>query len=441
MLAQEKETLQQVAIKKIRRHFSSYEEGLCLRELQVLTQLQHPNVITLLDVFFNDGRLYLVFEYLEYNLNDYIKFRNLQQDEMSRREYPEYRTTKIRRHINEDEVRLIMFSVLRGIDYVHQQGYVHRDLKPENILCSGALDFDSIKIADFSLATRYNDSSNQSVMQAMTGYVATRWYRAPELLLLQSPVTAALPGGRLDAKGLLEMTKYAPAADMWSVGVIFAELLLGHPLFPGKAEEEQLRLISKLLGTPPCLPEKHRDRNDRMFKTAMNTSQKILKQTNRVSFRNRTQSLIKALLPPTAPCSLRNIFPEAGSEALQLLSDILVYDPAKRPTGSEALNYPFFRECWPTDTSWQNTNNVRIPPQDLYFSLGHTPSLLSQQERHTVQAEWSRYQECEFRSLTEQDMNHPFAHQNEYQGNAITLKTYPNSSPNGRVSFQFSLRP
>lgn len=108
----------------------------------------------------------------------------------------------------------------RGLKYVHSAGVVHRDLKPSNILINENCD---LKICDFGLA-RIQDPQ-------MTGYVSTRYYRAPEIMLTWQ--------------------KYDVEVDIWSAGCIFAEMLEGKPLFPGKDHVNQFSIITELLGTPP----------------------------------------------------------------------------------------------------------------------------------------------------------------------------------------------
>ena len=117
--------------------------------------------------------------------------------------------------------------MLRGLKYIHSAKVFHRDLKPKNILANSDC---KLKICDFGLARpAFNDMPTTIFW---TDYVATRWYRAPELC------------GSFFAK-------YSPAIDTWSVGCIFAEVLLGKPLFPGRHVVHQLELITDILGTPP----------------------------------------------------------------------------------------------------------------------------------------------------------------------------------------------
>ncbi|XP_042445212.1 cyclin-dependent kinase F-4-like isoform X1 [Zingiber officinale] len=144
--------------------------------------------------------LYLVFEYMECNLYQLMKERG--------------------KSFSEVEIRNWCFQIFRALAYMHKQGYFHRDLKPENLLVTK----DLVKIADFGLAREILSKP------PFTGYVSTRWYRAPELLLHSSV--------------------YNSAVDMWAIGAIMAELFTLHPLFPGSNEADQLCKICSVFGSP-----------------------------------------------------------------------------------------------------------------------------------------------------------------------------------------------
>lgn len=172
----------------------------------------------------------------------------------------------------------------RGLKYVHSAGVVHRDLKPSNILVNENCD---LKICDFGLA-RIQDPQ-------MTGYVSTRYYRAPEIMLTWQ--------------------KYDVEVDIWSAGCIFAEMLEGKPLFPGKDHVNQFSIITELLGTPP----------DDVIATICSE--------NTLRF---VQSLPKRERQP-----LKNKFKNADPQAIELLERMLVFDPRKRVKAGEALADPY----------------------------------------------------------------------------------------------------
>ncbi|CAA6663527.1 unnamed protein product [Spirodela intermedia] len=166
----------------------------------------------------------------------------------------------------------------------------HRDLKPKNILANSDC---KLKICDFGLArVAFNDTPTAIFW---TDYVATRWYRAPELFLLQ----------------------YTPAIDIWSIGCIFAELLTGRPLFPGKNVVHQLDLMTDLLGTP--------------------SAEAIARVRNEKARRYLSSMRRKKPIP------LSQKFPNVDPLALRLLEKMLAFEPKDRPSAEEALADPYFK--------------------------------------------------------------------------------------------------
>nr|CAG8542325.1 8288_t:CDS:10 [Entrophospora candida] len=232
--------LELVAIKKMKKKFSSWEKVCELREFKALRSLPtHINVISLLEAFLitQARELYFVFEYMEGNLYQLIKDRR-------------------GRLLDERVLKSIMFQVLEGLYHIHSNGIFHCDMKPENILvstrrrnlseskdnsmCSNngrpSLEFIDdddvefiIKIGDFGLARETKSKP------PYTEYVSTRWYRAPEVLLRSNV--------------------YSSPIDIWAVGTIIAELYTLKPLFPGQSEIDQLCKISEVLGSPCFRPE------------------------------------------------------------------------------------------------------------------------------------------------------------------------------------------
>ncbi|KAM9839250.1 serine/threonine-protein kinase MAK [Aulostomus maculatus] len=188
---------------------------------------------------------------------------------------------------SENEIRNIMFQVLSGLAFVHKHGFFHRDMKPENLLCMGP---ELVKIADFGLAREIRSKP------PYTDYVSTRWYRAPEVLLRSST--------------------YSSPIDLWAVGCIMAELYTLRPLFPGNSEVDEIFKICQVLGTVKKVdwPEGYQ------LATAMN-------------FR----------FPQCVPTHLKTLIPNASNEAINLMKDLLQWDPKKRPTAVQALRYPYFQ--------------------------------------------------------------------------------------------------
>jgi hypothetical protein len=129
--------------------------------------------------------------------------------------------------LTEEHIRYFMYQLLRGLKYLHSANVIHRDIKPSNLLVTGDCD---LRICDFGMARGVSNSNNTDATAFMTAYVATRWYRAPEVLLC--------------------LREYTTAVDMWSVGCVFGEMLARKHVFPGAHYVDQLNCIFNLLGTP-----------------------------------------------------------------------------------------------------------------------------------------------------------------------------------------------
>lgn len=201
--AKDKQTDEFVALKRIRLEVE--DEGIpstTLREIAVLRQLRHPNIVELNDVVQNEGRLFLVFEFVDKDLK---KFMESQQGDLPM-----------------ETIQSYTYQLLAGLEYCHVRGVMHRDLKPQNILISKS---GALKIADFGLARAFVPP-----IRPFTHEVVTLWYRPPEILL--GCKTYALP------------------VDMWAVGTILAEMSTKRPLFPGDSEIDEIFRIFRVLGTP-----------------------------------------------------------------------------------------------------------------------------------------------------------------------------------------------
>ncbi|XP_034290337.1 cyclin-dependent kinase-like 5 isoform X5 [Pantherophis guttatus] len=200
-----KETHEIVAIKKFKDSEENEEvKETTLRELKMLRTLKQENIVELKEAFRRRGKLYLVFEYVEKNMLELL-------EEMPNGVPPE-------------KVKSYIYQLIKAIHWCHKNDIVHRDIKPENLLISHN---DILKLCDFGFARNLSEGSNANY----TEYVATRWYRSPELLL---------------------GAPYGKSVDMWSVGCILGELSDGQPLFPGESEIDQLFTIQKVLGPLPA---------------------------------------------------------------------------------------------------------------------------------------------------------------------------------------------
>nr|XP_005552796.2 serine/threonine-protein kinase ICK isoform X3 [Macaca fascicularis] len=219
----------------------------------------------------------------------------------------------------ESAIRNIMYQILQGLAFIHKHGFFHRDLKPENLLCMGP---ELVKIADFGLAREIRSKP------PYTDYVSTRWYRAPEVLL--------------------RSTNYSSPIDVWAVGCIMAEVYTLRPLFPGASEIDTIFKICQVLGTPKKTdwPEGYQ------LSSAMN-------------FR----------WPQCVPNNLKTLIPNASSEAIQLLRDMLQWDPKKRPTASQALRYPYFQVGHPLGSTTQNLQDSEKPQKGILEKAGPPPHI------------------------------------------------------------------
>jgi cyclin-dependent kinase len=203
-LAKDLKTNVQVAIKKIK--LGNVEEGIpisSIREISLLKELNHINVVKLMDVIHLENKIVLVFEYLEEDLKKLLKLNLNKGFEVAR-------------------YKSLIYQLLQGIRYVHKLKIIHRDIKSENLLIS---DTNVLKIADFGLARGFG-----LPIKTFRNDVVSLWYRAPDILL----------GNEV----------YTTSVDLWSIGCIFGELVKGTILFHGYNEKEQLTKIFEILGTP-----------------------------------------------------------------------------------------------------------------------------------------------------------------------------------------------
>ncbi|KAK3134523.1 hypothetical protein QOZ80_6AG0550260 [Eleusine coracana subsp. coracana] len=270
-------TGERVAIKKINDVFEHVSDATrILREIKLLRLLRHPDIVEIKHIMLPPSRrefqdIYVVFELMESDLHQVIKAN----DDLT----PEHH-------------QFFLYQLLRALKYIHGANVFHRDLKPKNILANSDC---KLKICDFGLArASFNDAPSAIFW---TDYVATRWYRAPELC------------GSF-------FSKYTPAIDIWSIGCIFAELLTGRPLFPGKNVVHQLDIITDLLGTP-----------------SSETLSRI---------RNEKARRYLSCMRKKHPVPFSHKFRNADPLALRLLERLLAFDPKDRPSAEEALADPYF---------------------------------------------------------------------------------------------------
>ncbi|BAM39209.1 protein kinase [Theileria orientalis strain Shintoku] len=317
--ALKKDTNEVVALKKIFDAFrNSTDAQRTYREIMFLQKLKKcPNIVKLMHVYPADNNrdVYLVFEYVETDLH-----------------------AVIRSNILEDvHKKYILYQLLKSIHFIHTGELLHRDLKPSNILLNSKC---AIKLADFGLARSVAPNNNtmakdlnQSISKTlvkdkgntetekdivMTDYVATRWYRAPEILV--------------------GSTKYTKGVDMWAIGCIFGEMLMGKPLFPGSSTINQLGKVITFTGMPS---ESDMDSLGSPFTKVMITSLGNIEKK-----------------------PMREYFPKAEEEALDLLTSLLQFNPNKRITTVNALNHPYLAAFHKSNILPSLTRAISIPVCD-----------------------------------------------------------------------------
>jgi len=294
-------TGQPVAIKKLSRPFSNVTHAKrAYREFVLLNLVDHRNIIKLQNAYtpqssFEDFTdLYLVMEYMDANLCQVIKME-----------------------LDHERMSFLLYQMLCGIHHLHKAGIIHRDLKPSNIVVNLQC---QLKILDFGLAR------NRMEME-MTPYVVTRYYRAPEVILG------------------LGYAANASTVDVWSIGCIFAELILSNVLFQGSDHVDQWTKIVEKLGTPE----------------ASFTSRLQPTVRSYVENRPRCDAQLWEVLFPT------NAFPEDFNDRLNaanardLVSRMLVIDPRSRISVEEALKHPYVN-------LWYDPSEVDGPPPPNYDS-------------------------------------------------------------------------
>ncbi|XP_019945882.1 mitogen-activated protein kinase 15 isoform X2 [Paralichthys olivaceus] len=265
-----------VAVKKIFDAFRNRTDAQrTFREIMFLQEFgDHPNIVKLLNVIRaqNDKDIYLIFEYMDSDLHAVIKKGNLLKD---------------------IHKRYVMYQLFKAVKYLHSGNVIHRDQKPSNVL----LDTDCVvKLCDFGLARSLNQIQEDSGNPALTEYVATRWYRAPEILL--------------------GSTRYTKGVDMWSLGCILGEMLLGKALFPGTSTINQIEKIMSAIPHPS--PE----------------------DVLAIKSEYGSSVIQRMLLKPQVP--LEDLLqPSVPPDALDLLRGLLVFNPDKRLTAEQALQHPY----------------------------------------------------------------------------------------------------
>ncbi|KAI9294045.1 Pkinase-domain-containing protein [Neoconidiobolus thromboides FSU 785] len=298
---------EEVAVKKVTKVF---EKPLltkrALREIKLLRHFSgHENITSILDMEIDDinnfDEIYLVQELMEADLHQIIRSQQ---------------------SLTDSHFQYFIYQICRGLKYIHSANVIHRDLKPGNLLVNADCE---LKICDFGLARGL--SMEPETGGVMTEYVATRWYRAPEIMLSN--------------------LAYTKAIDMWSVGCIFAEIMGGKPLFKGRDYVDQLKQILGTLGTP---------------------DEETLKRIGS----ERAQEYIRSL-PYSQKIPFQQILPRASPLAIDLLEKMLELDYTKRINAEDALAHPYL-------VSYHEPEDEPNHPQTFDFSFETVNSMEQMKE-------------------------------------------------------------
>nr|XP_043636980.1 protein IMPAIRED IN BABA-INDUCED STERILITY 1-like [Erigeron canadensis] len=271
--ARELETGRIVALKKVRfDNFEPESVRFMAREIVILRSLDHPNVMKLDGIITSrlSCSIYLVFEYMEHDISGLLSCPDIK--------------------FTESQIKCFMKQLLSGLEHCHSRGVMHRDIKGANLLVNNE---GIMKIGDFGLANFCNPLGEKK--QPLTSRVVTLWYRPPELLL--------------------GSTDYEASVDLWSIGCVFAELLLGTPILQGRTEVEQLHKIFKLCGSPP----------EDYWKKSKLPHATLFKPQNRYE------------------SCLWETFKDMPKCAVELIETLLSVEPYKRGTASSALASEYFK--------------------------------------------------------------------------------------------------
>jgi len=288
----DKATGELLAVKRFHEPDEGDEEALRFtqREVKLLRSLKHENIIELKEVFRQKGILHLVFEYVEKCLIDVLDANPA--------------------GLGSEAARPLTRQLVRALEHCHSHNVIHRDIKPDNLLINPS--DNSLKLCDFGSACKMSGKA------PLTDYVATRWYRAPELLVRSND--------------------YGKPADMWSLGCVMAELSIGKALFAGESDIDQLHLIHKSLG--PLTPEQQR---------------RSMELTHAAEIR---------FLAGAPSDTLRQRFTSSMPDAqVGILEQLVVMEPSRRLTARAALATPWLHDGSVKAESSRPSSRGRMPAQ------------------------------------------------------------------------------
>ena len=261
-----------VALKQLKG--GTVEEGVpisCLREISLMKELSHINIVKLMDVIHLSSAITLVFEYVDTDLKELLKKNG-------------------NKGLSPKLYKSLLYQLLKGINNIHKMKILHRDIKSENLMISKD---NILKITDFGLARGYG-----LPISNFRNDVVSLWYRSPDILLGNE--------------------HYERSVDMWSIGCIFGEMVLGNILFKGFSENDQLRKIFEIMGTP----------NEKWYKFYMEYPGWEKEKLTEISL----------------PQDFKKVFPGLDDNGIDLMKKLLELDPEKRILAPDALQHPFFND-------------------------------------------------------------------------------------------------
>ncbi|KAF9086273.1 negative regulator of the PHO system [Mortierella sp. AD031] len=259
-----------VALKEIRLDSEEGAPSTAIREISLMKELRHPNIVRLHDVIHTENKLTLVFEYMDQDLKKYM-------DQHGNRGA-----------LGPIVIKAFMYQLLKGVAFCHDNRVLHRDLKPQNLLINRK---GELKLGDFGLARAFGIPVN-----TFSNEVVTLWYRAPDVLL----------GSKT----------YSTSIDIWSAGCIMAEMYLGRPIFAGSNNQDELMKIFKVMGTP---------------------TEETWPGVSKLSEYRKD-------FPYYPPKPLSTVVPMIDTFGMDLLLQMLIYQPQKRITAKDALNHVYFND-------------------------------------------------------------------------------------------------